>query len=214
MPTITNYATLSTAITDFTHRSDLASFVDYFIQGAQEDIHKDIFDKNEGNAIKAMEAAFTPAAIDGSGHFAVPSDYLSLKNMEVTVGQNLFELTEKGIQWIYGNYPKRAPDGIPAYVAREGSNFIFGPYPDSAYTIQGYYYQLAPLLSGSQTTNWIVLKAPMLLLAACMRRAKQYLQHLDVVAYWQGEYDKGIDTLVNEDKAERWNASTLQVERG
>lgn len=214
MPAIVDYATLTTAITDFTHRGDLATFVDYFIQGAQESINNDVYEKNEGQGIRWMENALTPASIDTNGHFAVPADYISLKNMEIATGQQWCELTEKTVPWIYSAYTVRAPQGLPAYVAREGSNFIFGPYPDSAYSIQGTYYQKAALLSSGATTNWIVLNAPHLLLAACLRKANLFIKDADFLATWDAEYSSELQKLVDRDKAERWSAATMQIELG
>lgn len=95
-----------------------------------------------------------------------------------------------------------------------GSVFIFGPSPDSSYSVFGTYYQKAALLSGSATTNWMVLNCPTLLLAACMRAANRYIKDLNTTAFWKAEYDEAFENLVNADKAERWAASTMQVETG
>lgn len=214
MATIVDYSSLGQAVTDFSHRSDLASFVDYFIQLAQKDINDDIFDKNEGNGIRYMEVALTPTNIDTNGHFAVPSDYLALKDMEIASGQQWNTLSLRGVAWMYDNYTTRAPSGLPAYVAREASNFIFGPYPDSAYAIQGTYYQEAALLTSGAPTNWMVLKTPQLLLAAVMRKANLFIKDPNFLQVWEGQYQDSLQKLIDRDKAERWNASTLAVELG
>lgn len=101
-----------------------------------------------------------------------------------------------------------------ALAASGTSAFIFGPYPDSAYTVQGTYYQAAPLLSNSQTTNWMVSNAPTLLHAACMIKAGEFLTDDEVIARWTKLYEPRLLALVNRDKAERWAASTMQVEVG
>jgi hypothetical protein len=214
MPTIVDYASLSTAITDFAHRSDLATYVDYFIQGAQEDINNDVFEKNQGNGIRWMENAFTTGNIDASGHFAVPADYIALKDMEVQVGQTWNDLAERGVSWIYNRYATRAASGVPAYIAREGANFIFGPYPDSAYAIQGTYYVKAALLTSGAPTNWMVLNAPLMLHAACMKKAALFLKDSEMLQTWDALYQGQLQTLVDRDKAERWSAATMQIELG
>lgn len=95
-----------------------------------------------------------------------------------------------------------------------GNVFIFGPYPDNAYMLQGTYYASAPLLSLSQTTNWMVLNTPSLLLDACMVEAAKFLEDDAKLQRWQGAYSAKLTALVNADKAERWAASTLAVESG
>jgi hypothetical protein len=216
MPTIVDYASLVQAVTDFTHRSDLTAYVDYFIQGAQEKINKDIPDANDGNFIKTMETYFTPTAI-ANGVVAVPSDWLGAKGLQIQDGSGgVFTLIVKDPQWIYDVYPIRSVQGLPAYIARDtsvsGDVFIFGPYPDSAYMLQGTYYSQAPLLSNSQTTNWMVLKAPVLLHAACMLKAMPFIKDTEALAMWNGIYQAELEGLINKDKAERWGAATMQIE--
>lgn len=288
MPTIVDYASLSQAITDFTHRSDLVAFVDYFIQGAQEKINKDIADENDGNFIRAQEAPLPSLAI-AANVIQVPADWLGPKLLRILDGAGgIFTLVVKDPQWIYANYPLRNAEGVPAYVARDittnasftgsisgttltvsamatgslplvigqpidditgliqfgtiltgfvsgtggvgtytvsisqtvgseamtagGEVFIFGPCPDSNYTMQGTYYSQAPLLSVSNTTNWMVLKAPTLLHAACMIKAQPFIRDADGLTLWSGIYQTEIEGLINKDKAERWGAATMQVE--
>jgi hypothetical protein len=286
VPTVVDYPSLVTAITNFTHRSDLATYVDYFIQGAQEKINKDIPDNNEGNYIRAQESAFPTLAIAG-GVVQVPTDWLGAKFLRMQDGSGgAFTLEVKDPQWIYDQYPIRQPSGLPAYVARDvvptatftgsiagttmtvsavgsgtlqvgqpvddttgnvlfgtiitglgtgtggtgtytvslsqtvasesmtagGEVFIFGPYPDSAYVMQGTYYSQAPLLSNTVTTNWMVLKAPLLLHAACMIQAYSFIKDDSAIALWSGLYQPGLVGLINQDKAERWSAATMQIE--
>lgn len=216
MPTIVDYASLIQAVTDFTHRSDLTAYVDYFIQGAQEKINKDIPDENDGNFIRAMETYFTPTVIT-NGVVSVPSDWLGPKALQIQDGSSgVFTLIIKDPQWIYDNYPLRQAEGLPAYIARDtsatGDVFIFGPFPDSSYTLQGTYYAQAPLLSNIQTTNWMVLKAPVMLHAACMLKAMPFIKDMEALAMWQGIYQSELEGLIQRDKAERWGAATMQIE--
>jgi hypothetical protein len=96
-----------------------------------------------------------------------------------------------------------------------GDVFVFGPYPDSDYQIQGTYYASAPLLSyGGATTNWMVQYAPMTLLAYCMVAAAQFLKDAEMLQTWQPQAQVGCKGLVDKDKAERWAASTMAVDVG
>jgi hypothetical protein len=99
-------------------------------------------------------------------------------------------------------------------MSASGSVFIFGPYPDNAYQVQGTYYASAPLLSSTNTTNWMVVNTPALMLAACMVEAAKFLENDAMLQRWQGDYNERLTALVNADKAERWAASTVAVEAG
>lgn len=353
MPTVTSYATLVQSILDWTHKANLASYVDYFIQAAQASIERDIPDLNFGNYIWAQEVSYGPFAIN-DGVTPVPSDWLGAKVLTVSDGSYESTLDVKAAAWIYDNYPVRTAAGVPAYVARDtwqssyaqvntftatsgqtvfnlgsvptsanmllvsldgaslspgvsytltgstvtlntgatagqvlavqylstfsgvqtftatpsqtsfqlvnpaasvvavvldgsvllastdynvaggfitlvtgasvgqvlvaytsvGSVLIFAPYPDFAYTVQGTYYGSAPLLSSSQPTNWMVMRAPDMLMAACIREAATFLTDLNLYQAWDARYQQKLKALVDQDKAERWAASTLQVETG
>lgn len=93
-----------------------------------------------------------------------------------------------------------------------GGVFIFGPYPDSNYTVQGTYYQKAAALSGTNTTNWMVLNAPDVLLAACMVVASRFVKDAEQVQVWEQMYQTSLQQLIMQDKAERWAGSTLMSE--
>lgn len=118
-----------------------------------------------------------------------------------------------------GNYTAASCNPLnPTYtIASEsmsggGNLFIFGPYPDGNYQVAGTYYQSIPPLNSSNTTNWVVLKAPMMLLEACMVAAAKFLEDDQMLTRWNGLYDKSLKALVDQDKAERWSQATLQVE--
>ena len=93
-----------------------------------------------------------------------------------------------------------------------GNVFIFGPYPDGNYQVAGTYYQKIPGLSSANTTNWVVLNAPMMLLEACMAAAAKFLEDDQMLGRWNGLYTASLKALVDQDKAERWGQATMQVE--
>jgi len=218
MPLATDYASLSQKIADYAHRTDLfspsagTSLTDYFLQDAQAKINKDIFDQNLGNGISLMEAPYGPQVIT-NGVTPIPSGYLAPKFFTVTDnGGNLFTLILKDPEWLYSNYPLRQAQGLPAYIARDATGFVFGPYPDSAYSIGGTFYQAAPLLNQSQTTNWMVTSAPDTLFAAAMIQAMLFMRDSEGVSLWQGVYQDALQKLIDQDKAERWGSATMVVD--
>jgi hypothetical protein len=97
-------------------------------------------------------------------------------------------------------------------MAGGGSFFAFGPYADSAYTVQGTYYQRAPALSGQNQTNWMITYAPNVLLDAAMIECGKFLKDADMVGSWTQEYQSSLKALVDKDKAERWAQATLAVD--
>lgn len=125
-----------------------------------------------------------------------------------------------GVSGSTGNYSAASVNPLqPTYtIASEamsggGNVFIFGPYPDQGYQVSGTYYQSAPLLAqGEATTNWMVINAPMLLLAACMVEAAKFLKDATMMQTWEAVYTPRLQAIIDRDKAERWGAATMQVE--
>lgn len=116
---ITDYASLSQAILDWSHRANLASYTDYFIQNAQNEIERAIPDLNFGNYIAPQEVSYGPFAI-ANGVAPVPADWLGPKVLLVNdIQGNQSPLSFKSAAWIYDAYPQRQAQGPPSYAARD-----------------------------------------------------------------------------------------------
>lgn len=211
MPTIVDYGTLKQAILDFTHRATLATYVDYFIQDGEDRIYRKILELNEGMGIQWMESALSLSIDANTGKAAVPADYLSLKAAQVQGDGGQWDLEQKSAQWIYQNFPIRQADSPPSYIAREGTNFIFGPFPDSSYGVVGTYYQRAAALSATNTTTWMTANIPMTLLAACMTAASKFLKDLPAVQAWESEMIDRLQAVIHADKAADLGSSPLVI---
>lgn len=213
MATIIDFPSLSQAIQDWTHRSDLAPFTDQFVQWGENDIYRDILLNNYGQGTRSMEASLTGTLTNGT--LVVPSDYIALLDMQVVDnGGGVNTVYLKDPQWIYDRYPMRQAQGLPKYVARDGANFVFGPYPDSGYSITGTYYQRAAALSQSNPVTWLVTLAPDLMLAASMKAVQPFLLDTEKTAAWESMYNAKLAGLIAYDTAEKWSAATMQVQIG
>ena len=154
---ITTYAELKTAVKNWLRRgTEMDSYVDDLVTLGEKRIYRKL-------RVRAMEEALNSTI--ASGVIAVPSDYVSIKHAYVD-GTPVQGLQRKSAEWIYSNYPTRSADGKPKFIARESTNFIFGPYPDSGYTVKGIYYKRLSALSSA--TNDIFTNHPDLYLFAAL----------------------------------------------
>ncbi|MDR5730044.1 MAG: hypothetical protein RB191_21740 [Terriglobia bacterium] len=209
---VIDYPTLAQAILDFSHRTDIANFQDYMIQFAELKIYRDIFSQNMGNGVQWMEAPFTATINATTGFVPVPSGYLAIKALQVSDGSgNLFDLLYSDPQWMYTNYPVRQAAGLPAYIARDGTNFVFGPFPDSAYAIQGTIYTQGTPLTAANPTTWMTTNCPDLLLAACMVEVQPFLRDGNAMQSWSAIYQAKLTGLLDLDKAERFAPGNLTI---
>jgi hypothetical protein len=201
---LTTYSGLKTAVANWLNRTDLTSYIPDFIALAEERIYRDL-------RIKAMETAFSSTV--ASGVIALPTDYLELKSAYVD-GSPIYFLERASLEDIYSKYPTRAAGGKPLYIAREGENFIFGPYPDAAYTIKGIYYKKLPALSDSNTTNWLTSSAPSLILFGALTEAAPFLKDDARLAIWEGKFQTQMRDVQRADKREALRGSSLTMSAG
>lgn len=197
MALITDYATLSTAVQDYLARSDLASYVPNFLQNAQQKIYRAL-------RIRPMEAALSITISGGSA--ALPADYLDLKYAYIVATPVKF-LERAPPEELYRLYPNRSVSGKPTLIAREAETFIFGPYPDSNYSIGGIYYKQLTLLSGSNTTNWFTTNAAELLLYGALLEAQPFLMNDKRIPVWQQFFNEAMDTVAMQEKREKSSGS-------
>lgn len=203
MSIITNYATLQTAIGDYLNRADLTSFLPNFTQGAEGKLYKSL-------RIRAMEMALS-GTISG-GVLAVPNDYVELKYAYVNATPVTF-LQRVPAEQIYTEYPVRSGSASPRYIAREATNFIFGPYAGS-FAVAGIYYARLTALSASNTTNWFTANAPNLLLYGSLIEAEPFLGNDPRLAMWKAMFDYEYKAVENEEKRESRSGSVPRTRVG
>jgi hypothetical protein len=198
MAVITNLATLKTEIANVLHRSDLTADIPFFIQMGEFRIYRDL-------RVRQMETALSTAI--SSGVIAIPSGYREMKFAYVNATP-VGKLQRKDAEWIYQNYPTRASDGQPKFFATEGGNFIFGPYPDSTYTIKGVYYKQLDLLTD---TNWLTSDVPDLIYYASLCEAAPWLRDEARIPIWEGRYNMIKDRVQRQNDMEEFSGSPLAV---
>lgn len=153
-----------------------------------------------------METALSVAL--ASGVAAVPADYVEMKHAYID-GTPITSVQRKPASWIYTRYPLRSAEGKPKFFARDGSNFIFGPYPDSNYTIKGIYYKRLTTIVSS--ANALFVANPDLYLFAALSEAEPFLKNDKRIPVWMGKRDAIMGDVNGEDKAETYSGGPLEM---
>jgi len=154
-----------------------------------------------------METSFSTSM--SSGTVALPSGYLALKTAYVN-SSPIQSLERRPAEWIRINYPDNANSSVPKYIARYGGNFIFGPYPDSAYTVKGIYYQQPTAISGA-ALNTLFTTNPDLYLLACLAESEIIIGRDARIPIWEAKYQRILADVNGVDKAEDASGSSLQM---
>jgi hypothetical protein len=196
---IQTYAELKTAAANRLRRADTSSYVDDWITLAETDIYRRLRTDD-------METAFSDTI--SSGVIALPTSYIALKFAYIN-SSTAYRLSRKPVSWIYEKYPARSSSGIPKFIAREGSNFVFGPYPDSGYTVSGVYYK--NLGAVSSTAHALFLANPDVYLYGTLVMAVRDLKDDAGIARWTPLYEQALLAAQTTSDREEYSGGGLEM---
>ena len=186
------YATLKTAIQDYTENSEttFTNNLSVFIKQAEERILKNVqlsvFRKN-------ATAAFTSS----NQYLACPSYFLAPFSLSFTnsSSEKVF-LDYKDVNFIQTVNPNSSTTGSPKYYAHyDNDNFIIAPTPNSTYAVEiHYFYRPASLTAGGESgTTWLSTNAPSALLYGSLFEAYTFMKgEKDILDLYNGRF---IETL-------------------
>lgn len=185
---ITNYTALATAVASWLDvgTADISSVVSDLVTNAEKRIMREL-------RVPSMETALSVAI--SSGMATVPTNYVELKYAYVDKNPTQF-LQMVPPSYIYERYPTRVSEGAPVVMARDGANFIFGPYPDSDYTIKGSFYKHLTLSQSGATAHSLFSDNPDLYLFGCLAESEPILGRDQRIAIWEQKYQM-VKNLVN-----------------
>jgi len=197
------YAGLQASIVAFldVNTSDLTSTIADLIVLGENRVLREARTKDNEAALSSAIAA---------GVLAVPTDFIAMKFAYIN-GTPASKLERRPAEWIYASYSTRSAQSIPKYYAREGTNFIFGPYPDSGYTVNGIYYKRAGTLS-SAVYNLFTNNQD-LYLFACLAESEIVIGRDSRIQIWEAKYNRilaDINGLDQRDSA----SGTIQMRLG
>ena len=186
------YAQLKQVIQDYTENNE-TSFVTnlpLFITQAEERILKNVqlslFRKNVNGAMTASNR-----------FLAAPSDFLAPFSLSFVDGNSDHVFLQfKDPDFVQTFNPKAATTGDPRfYAVFDVDNFILGPTPDGAYTVElHYFYRPASLTAGAESaTTWLSTNAEIALLYGCLVEAYIYMKgEADMMAIYEKRFVEAL----------------------
>lgn len=183
---ITTYAELKTAVSNWAHRADLANYLDDLVTLAETRIMREVRAQDMETALSVTIAA---------GVATVPTGFLGLKNAYVDASPTR-QLQIVSPAAIFSRYPTRAAEDVPAFISVDAGSFIFGPYPDSTYTIKGTYWKRQGPLSSAVYA--LFTSHPDLYLFAALCETKAFEQADKRIPMWEAKYREIRDAVNNQ----------------
>lgn len=197
---IGTYAELQTAITNWSHRADLASIAPDLITLCEAKVNRVL-------RIKTMETRVS-ATLDEL-YEDVPTDFLEMRKLKITTSPTS-ELTYLTPGTMDAKYPD-LDAGRPLHYTFLSGQLKFERTPDQAYTMEMDYYKRIPALTNLATTNWLLTNHPDVYLYGSLAEVEPYIKNDVRISLWKQLYQNGIDQIIGADQRERWGGSVLQM---
>lgn len=188
---------------DFLNRADLTTFIPNFIQNAENTLYKKL-------RIRAMENTLSVTTASGVATIPTSPVFVELKYAYVN-NSPVVPLSVVPAEQIFEIFPNRTAGQPPKFIAVDGLNFIFGPYPTDGLTIKGTYYGRLTALGSGNTTNWFTTYAPDLLLYGALIEAEPFLVGDARMQTWNALYQRAYDAVATEERRQRVSGGKLST---
>jgi len=188
--TVTTYATLQSEIASWLNRDDLTSIIPTFIQFVESDVN---------SRLRHQKMVVRATATSDQEYVQLPADWLEAINIHIVDGtQPLTYVTLNEADRIN----KQQIITSPIFYSIMDDALEIIPAPSSNIEIEMIYYGKIPALSVSNTTNWLLTKAPDLYLYGSLVHASPYILDDQRVGLFANMYNSRLDSLALEsDKA-------------
>ena len=199
---ISTYAELQSAIADFLDRDDLTSAIPTFIYAAEKQMEKEIrhprmMRRSEGQ-IDSRYSPVPPTWLETIRlHISGTPSY----RLELTSLDDMLQLREQS----------GGGSGRPTHYAHFGENIEVYPNPDTEYDIELMYYEKLPVLSDSNTSNWLLEVAPEAYLYGALVHSAPYLKDDARLAVWGGLYAGAVAGVNKQADQARFGGSGLRM---
>jgi len=183
---IDTYSGLKTTIADYLNRDDLTSVIPSFITLAEAKFNRKL-------RVRQMVKRAT-ATLD-TQYFAFPADFLQAKEFQLNTNPITYLQYVTQNQGDYGSSTQYVASGKPQFYTIIGTQIQVIPTPDGSYTGELTYYGKIPVLSDSNTSNWLLAYAPDLYLYGALLEASPYLKDDERLAVWSSLYSNSIGDI-------------------
>lgn len=203
---ITTYSELKTAIEEWLAHDDISGRTEDLIGLAEAGFNRRL-------SVRQMREVLT-GTLSGAT-ITIPDDWLEMIRFTVSSGVPVIDMTYQAPSAFFtANH--QTVSGFPKYYTIVGSTIHVGPTPDStsSYTYTIEYIERLPVLSDTNTTNWLLTIAPDLYLFGSLLQAEPYLHNDERLPLWKMMVDNIIHELQGQDMRSRYRPGARQLPGG
>lgn len=190
---LTTYAELQSAIASWLNRDDLTSVIPDFISLAEAQMQRDL---------RTSQMVETADLTIDSRYTDLPADWLETIRLDI----NGNEATWVSPQDMTAKRWNGSGTGEPYLAAPMGTQIEVFPTPDGSYTGVLYYYEKIPVLSVSNTSNWVLDTHPDVYLYGSLIHSAPYLVEDARAQTWASMYAAVVKRANDTSRHGEWGA--------
>ncbi len=191
------YANLQLTIAVWLMRDDLTSNIPDFITLCEGRNNRRI-------RTREMETTVTLTP-DGDNVCTLPDDYIEARSVQASTDP-LSVLTPLSLDLARAGFNT---SGFPFHYTIQG-NTIAARVPSSSDIVLDYYAKI-PALSDSNTTNWLLTKAPEIYLYGSLLESAPFMEDDQRLATWISLYKAAVDELQQADTRATWSKAVARI---
>jgi hypothetical protein len=196
-----DYEAIKTAVSDFSHRDDLAAKADTFI---------DLCEARMNQVLRLTEMCLVATTTIADEYTALPSDFLEMRNIRVNASP-VYALEYRAphslVQLISGM------SGLPKYYTIQSDSIQTEP-PGIGTEIEMNYIAQIPALSSSNTTNVISNEHPDIYLHGVLYYAAIFTKNRTAMQMHGSEFERLMDDLNNRENSRRYSGGPIEIVSG
>jgi hypothetical protein len=198
-----SYATLQASIASWLNREDLTSMIPDFITLAEARFNRDL---RTPDMTKRATSTLTSSYVD------LPTDWLQTIAVRVTSSTGYQALEYLSAELFY-DLEGAQPTGVARKYTLVNNRIHLIPDGTDATLEMTYFAKITPL-SGTTTSNWLLVRSPDLYLYSSLVAAEAYLMNDERLAVWKSAADQIIaDMKLEGERAARPSGTLLQRKR-
>jgi hypothetical protein len=196
------YTGLKASVADWLNRQDLTSQIPDFITIGEARMNRKL-------RVLQMETLSDGTSADGL--VAVPSDWLETRTFRLedpTAGQQILEYVGEE------EFDQLEASGLTSttrYYTIINGAFQVLPVPTAAVSYDLRYYAKIPALSGTNASNWLLLKSPDLYLYSALLGATVFLKDDDRLPLWAGAWNEITEDMKMESERAKRPTTRLRT---
>lgn len=198
---ISTYSELQSAVADWLNRADLTNVIPNFITLAEAKFNREL---------RLRDMLCRSTATSSNEYVGMPPDFLEAYSLELDMEDLAAQPALTYIGPLEAKVLKANKiQNLPRYYTIIDGSFEILPAPTSDTAYQLLYYAKIPSLSNTQTTNWLLTKAPDLYLYSSLLEASPYLKDDQRISIWGTAQQKIMEDMKME--SERAMRPTTQL---